>query len=123
MQRCQATLKSLEQELLDAKAQHTAHMQQLRSQHSDLEAHTNSMLQQAQQRLSTTALVDSELSAARDKATAAAELEAAAEASSHRSGPAHPRCVCLYGCVCAPVLLCAHLGCCVHSCSFVCTPV
>jgi hypothetical protein len=106
---CQATLKSLEQELLDAKAQHTAHMQQLRSQHADLEAHANSMLQQAQQRLSNTALADSELSAARDKAAAAVELEATAEASSHRSGLTHLHWVCQRCC------LCTHVQC-VHSC-------
>lgn len=82
----QATLRDLEQELQDAKAQHAAHMQQLRSQHEDLESKANSMLQQAQQRLSATAMADSELSAARDKATAAVEIEALAEASGHRWG-------------------------------------
>jgi hypothetical protein len=61
-------------------------MQQLRSQHEDLESKANTMLQQAQQRLSATAMADSELSAARDKATAVVEIEALAEASGHRWG-------------------------------------
>lgn len=80
----QATLKGLEQELHDAKVLHAAHMQQLHSQHEEVEAHATNMLQQAQKRLSATTVADSEVSAARDKATAAVEMEAAAEASGHR---------------------------------------
>lgn len=97
----QATLKELEQELQEAKAQHAAHMQQLRSQHEDLEARASSMLQQAQQRLSATAVADSEVCAARDKATAAVEMEAVAEASGRRSGArwrgVAPCCTCVGG--------------------------
>jgi hypothetical protein len=80
----QATLKGLEQQLHDAKVQHEAHMQQLHSQHEELEERATNMLQQAQQRLSATTVADSEVSAARDKATAAVEMEAAAAASGHR---------------------------------------
>lgn len=80
----QATLKGLEQELHEAKAQHAEHMQELQAQHEDLEARAASMLQQAQQRLSATAATDSEVSAARDKATAAMQMEAVAEATGHR---------------------------------------
>lgn len=60
-------------------------MQQLRAQQEECEVKAASLLQQAQQRLSQTALTDSELSAARGKAAAAAELEVLAEATGHRS--------------------------------------
>lgn len=81
----QATLGRLETELQAAKQQHAQHLSELKQQQVELEGKASSMLHQAQLRLSHSAAAEAELSAMRDKAVAAAELEVLVEAASQRS--------------------------------------
>jgi SMC interacting uncharacterized protein involved in chromosome segregation len=75
-----------QQELQDVKQQHASKLAELKSQQAGAEASATSMLQQAQARLSSTsALNGEELAAVRDKAAAAVEVEAAAEAAGKKA--------------------------------------
>jgi hypothetical protein len=82
----QSTLAQQQQELQDIKQQHANKLAEIKSQQVDAEASATSQLQQAQARLSSSsALNGPELAAVRNKAAAAAEVEAAAEAAGKKA--------------------------------------
>jgi hypothetical protein len=75
-----------QQELQDVKQQHASKLAELKSQQAGAEASATSLLQQAQARLSSTSVLNgAELAAVQDKAAAAVEVEAAAEAAGKKA--------------------------------------
>lgn len=73
-----------EQQLQEVRQQHALYLAGLQARQAELEAKARSDLQEAQLRLSATALTEDELVAIRDKAVEAAQVEAAVAAAAKR---------------------------------------
>jgi hypothetical protein len=73
-----------EQQLQEVRQQHALYLAGLQARQAELEAKARSDLQEAQLRLSATALTEDELVDIRDKAVEAAQVEAAVAAAAKR---------------------------------------